>query len=127
MNIQRYEQAHLAGIVSLCEAEGWPSFGADLERAHATLTAPGVTSVVALDGELVIGFAYLLSDGHIASYLSMMATHVNYRRKGVGRALIDFAHPLTGAQRIDLVTDTAEDFYASYEHHRTFSGFRIYP
>ncbi|MFC9694944.1 GNAT family N-acetyltransferase [Kribbella sp. NPDC056951] len=127
MNIQQYQRTHLDGIVALCEAEGWPSFGADLDRAHATLTAPGVTSVVALDGELLIGFAYLLSDGHIASYLSMMATHVNYRRKGVGRALIDYAHPLTGAQRIDLVTDTAEDFYASYEHHRTFSGFRIYP
>ncbi len=127
MNIQEYERTHLAGIVALCDAEGWPSFGADLDRAHATLTAPGVTSVVALDGELVIGFAYLLSDGHIASYLSMMATHVDYRRKGVGRALVDYAHPLTGAQRIDLVTDTAEDFYASYEHHRTFSGFRIYP
>ncbi|MFB6724690.1 GNAT family N-acetyltransferase [Kribbella sp. NPDC056345] len=127
MNVQRYEQSHLAGIVALCDAEGWPSFGADLDRAHATLTAPGVTTVVALDGELVIGFAYLLSDGHIASYLSMMATHVDYRRQGIGRALIDYAHPLTGAQRIDLVTDTAENFYASYEHHRTFSGFRIYP
>ena len=27
---------------------------------------------------------------------------------------------------VDLVTDTAEDFYSSFEH-RTFSGFRIYP
>ena len=26
----------------------------------------------------------------------------------------------------DSMTDTAEDFYASFEH-RTFSGFRIYP
>ncbi|TDD49378.1 N-acetyltransferase [Kribbella antibiotica] len=127
MILQRYEHAHLAGIVALCDAEGWPSFGADLERAHATLTAPGVTSVVALDGDLVIGFAYLLSDGHLQSYLSMMATHANYRRKGVGRALIAYAHPLTGAQRVDVITDTAEAFYASYEHHKTLSGFRIYP
>jgi len=127
VNVRRYGHDDLAGVVALCEAEGWPSFGADLDRAHATLTAPGVTSVVALDDDLVIGFAYLLSDGHIASYLSMMATHADYRRHGVGRALIDFAHPLTGAQRIDLVTDTAEAFYSSYEHHRTFTGFRIYP
>jgi len=127
VNVRRYEHRDLPGIVALCDAEGWPSFGADLDRAHATLTAPGVTSVVAVDGDLVIGFAYLLSDGHIASYLSMMATHADYRRQGVGRALIAFAHPLTGAQRIDLVTNTAEDFYTSYEHHFTFSGFRIYP
>ena len=32
----------------------------------------------------------------------------------------------TGAQRIDLITDTAEDFYASLPH-RTFTGFRVYP
>ena len=52
MNITPYEHAHLAGIVALCNAEAWLSFGADLNRAHAVLTAPGVTSVVALDGEL---------------------------------------------------------------------------
>ncbi len=126
MTIAPYEHAHLAGIVALCEAEKWPSFGADLDRAHAVLTAPGVTSVVALDGDQVIGFAYLLSDGHIAAYLSMMAVHHDHRRRGVGRALVEYAAPLTGAERVDLVTDTADDFYASFQH-RTFSGFRIYP
>ncbi|WP_328998496.1 GNAT family N-acetyltransferase [Kribbella sp. NBC_00709] len=126
MTITQYEPVHLAGIVALCEAEGWPSFGADLDRAHAVLTAPGVTSVVAVDGDEVIGFAYLLSDGHIVAYLSMMAVHHNHRRRGIGRELIEHATPLTGAQRVDLVTDTADDFYASFEH-RTFSGFRIYP
>lgn len=126
MSVTRYEHIHLAGVLALCEAEGWPSFPADSERAHAVLTAPGVTSVVALDGELVIGFAYLQSDGHIQAHLSQMAVHRAYRRKGVGRALLEYAAPLTGAQRVDLVTDTAEDFYASFEH-RPLSGFRIYP
>ncbi|WP_272949107.1 hypothetical protein [Kribbella pittospori] len=40
--------------------------------------------------------------------------------------MLEYAAPLTCAQRIDLVTDEASDFYASFEH-RTFSGFRIYP
>jgi ribosomal protein S18 acetylase RimI-like enzyme len=126
VTITQYESAHLAGIVALCEAEGWPSLGADLDRAHAVLTAPGVTSVVALDGDQVIGFAYLLSDGHIAAYLSMMAVHPDHRRQGIGRKLLEYAAPLTGAQRVDLVTDTANAFYKSF-HHRTFTGFRIYP
>jgi GNAT superfamily N-acetyltransferase len=126
VSLTTYTRDHLAGIVALCEAEGWPSFGADLDRAHAVLTAPGVTSVVALDGELVIGFAYALSDGHLAAYLSMMAVHERYRRKGVGRDLIEYAFPLTGAQRMDLVTDDADAFYASFDH-KTLSGFRIYP
>lgn len=126
MTITQYEEAHLPGILALCEAEDWPSLPADAARAHAVLTAPGVTTVVALDGEQVVGFAYLQSDGHIQAHLSQMAVHREYRRKGIGRALLEYGAPLTGAQRVDLVTDTAEDFYASFEH-RTFSGFRIYP
>jgi ribosomal protein S18 acetylase RimI-like enzyme len=126
VSITTYTRDHLAGIVALCEAEGWPSFGADPDRAHAVLTAPGVTTVVALDGELVTGFAYALSDGHLTAYLSMMAVHHDYRRKGIGRDLIEHAFPLTGAERLDLVTDTAGAFYRSFDH-RTFEGFRIYP
>jgi ribosomal protein S18 acetylase RimI-like enzyme len=126
VTITRYLEAHLPGVLALCEAEDWPSLPADPVRAHAVLTAPGVTTVVALDGELVVGFAYLQSDGHIQAHLSQMAVHRNHRRKGIGRALLEYAAPLTGAQRIDLVTDTADVLYASFPH-RTFSGFRIYP
>jgi ribosomal protein S18 acetylase RimI-like enzyme len=126
VNLAQYERVHLLGIVALCEAEGWPSFPADHERAHAVLTAPGVTSVVALEGADVIGFAYLQSDGHIQAHLSELAVRADHRRKGIARALLEYAMPLTGAQRIDLVTDTADAFYASLPHH-TFSGFRIYP
>ena len=126
MKLAQYERVHLLGIVALCEAEGWPSFPADHERAHAVLTGPGVTSVVALDDGEVIAFAYLLSDGHIQAYLAELAVSVEHRRKGIARALLEYATPLTGAQRIDLVTDTAQDFYASLPHH-TFTGFRIYP
>jgi ribosomal protein S18 acetylase RimI-like enzyme len=126
VTITQYVQAHLEGVLALCEAEDWPSLPADPARAHAVLTAPGVTTVVALDGELVVGFAYLQSDGHIQAHLSQLAVHRAHRRKGIGRALLEYAAPLTGAQRIDLVTDTAEDFYASFQH-RTFAGYRIYP
>ena len=126
MKLAQYERDHLLGIVALCEAEGWPSFPADHERAHAVLTAPGVTAVVALNDGEVIAFAYLMSDGHIQAYLAELAVSADHRRKGIARALLEYAMPLTGAQRIDLVTDTADAFYASLPHH-TFSGFRIYP
>lgn len=126
MTVAQYEQAHLPGVLALCEAEEWPSLPADPERAHAVLTAPGVTTVIALDDDLVVGFAYLQSDGHIQAHVSQMAVHHAYRRKGIGRALLEYAAPLTGAQRIDLVTDSAEDFYSSFDH-KKLSGFRIYP
>ncbi|MGW1343739.1 GNAT family N-acetyltransferase [Kribbella sp. NPDC002412] len=123
--ITQYEHTHLPGVLALCEAEQWPSFPADPDRAHAVLTAPGVTTVVALDGEVVVGFAYLQSDGHLQAHLSLMAVSRTHRRKGIGRALLEYAAPLTGAQRIDLVTDTGEDFYTSLPH-RSYSGFRLY-
>jgi ribosomal protein S18 acetylase RimI-like enzyme len=126
VNITQYQHAHLEGVLALCKAEGWPTFPADADRAHAVLTAPGVTTVVALDGEEVVGFAYLQSDGHIQAHLSLMAVSQSQRRQGIGRALLEHAAPLTGAQRVDLVTDTAEAFYASFPHH-TFAGYRIYP
>jgi ribosomal protein S18 acetylase RimI-like enzyme len=126
MTVTQYQHAHLPGILALCEAEDWPSFPADPARAHAVLTAPGVTTVVALDGDEVVGFAYLQSDGHIQAHLSLMAVSRSHRRQGIGRALLEYAAPLTGAQRIDLVTDTAEDFYAALPHH-PYNGFRIYP
>jgi hypothetical protein len=53
VTLTTYTREHLPGIVALCEAEGWPSFGADPDRAHAVLTAPGVTTAVALDGDLI--------------------------------------------------------------------------
>jgi ribosomal protein S18 acetylase RimI-like enzyme len=126
VNITQYQHAHLPGVLALRESEGWPTFPADANRAHAVLTAPGVTTVVALDGDEVVGFAYLQSDGHIQAHLSLIAVRKTHRRNGIGRALLEYAAPLTGAQRIDLVTDTAEAFYAAFPHH-TFAGYRIYP
>ncbi|MBB5833953.1 GNAT family N-acetyltransferase [Kribbella italica] len=122
----RYDRAHLNGVLAICAAEDWPSFPGDPERAHVVLTAPGVTSVVAVENNEVLGFAYLQSDGHIQAHLSLMAVATPHRRRGIGQALLEYAAPLTGALRIDLVTDTAQDFYASFQHH-TYNGFRIYP
>jgi ribosomal protein S18 acetylase RimI-like enzyme len=122
----RYERSHLDGVLRICAAEDWPSFPGDPERADVVLTAPGVTSVVAVENDEVVGFAYLQSDGHIQAHLSLMAVATTHRRRGIGRALLEYAAPLTGALRIDLVTDTAQDFYKSFQHH-PYKGFRIYP
>jgi ribosomal protein S18 acetylase RimI-like enzyme len=124
--LSTYDERRLAGVVALCEAEGWPSYMEDPDRTHAVLTAPGVTTVVALIDDQVAGFAYLQSDGHIQAHLSLIAVSATHRRRGIARALLQYAVPLTGARRVDLVTDTADAFYSALPH-RTLSGFRIYP
>jgi len=114
----------LPGVIALCEAEGWPSLPADPERAHCILTNPGVTTYVAVDGE-VLGFIYLLSDGVLQAYIASMAVAVDHRRRGLGTRLIQEALVACGAQRADLLS-TADAFYGALPHRR-LSGFRIYP
>ncbi len=120
-------RSYLEGIVEICRHEDWPSFYTDPERTWRVLRAPGVSAVVALDGNHVVGFAYLQSDGEIQAHLSMIAVLPSHRRRGIARDLIEEAFQRCGASRIDLIsTDEGDQFYRSFPH-RAFSGFRIYP
>jgi ribosomal protein S18 acetylase RimI-like enzyme len=122
-----FAPGHLDGVLALCVAEGWPSLPADPVRALRALTAPGVTTVVALDGADVVGFAQLMSDGEIQAYLALLAVRADRRRSGLGRALVAEALRLAGGQRVDLLSD--DDAAAFYERlpHRRKHGFRLYP
>jgi hypothetical protein len=73
VEIRRFTREHLEVVLSLCEAEGWPSFPEDPERTMRVLTAPGVTTVVAIRNDHVVGFAQMLSDGEIQAFLANLA------------------------------------------------------
>ncbi|WP_079177339.1 GNAT family N-acetyltransferase [Streptomyces sp. MUSC 14] len=120
-----FDPAHLAGVLDLCRSEGWFTFSASPERAEASLTAPGVVALVAVEGTRVVGFAQALTDGVVQAHLSLLATAHDRRRTGIGRSLVQETLRRCGAMRMDLVTDTAEEFYAALPHRR-FHGFRIY-
>jgi ribosomal protein S18 acetylase RimI-like enzyme len=126
MEFRRFLPSDLPGVLRLCEQENWPSFPEDPARACRALTAPGVTTIVAVEGGAVIGFAQLLSDGEIQAHLSLIAVDSAYRRRGTARELIAVALRAAGGLRIDLVTDSAEKFYSSFPHFR-LAGFRLYP
>ena len=124
--VRPFEPGDLDGVIELCVAEGWPSFPDDPARALRALTAPGVTTIVAAEAEAVIGFAQLVSDGEIQAHLSLIAVAAEHRRQGLALAMLQEGLRLAGGIRIDLVTDSAPDFYAALPHHR-LEGFRIYP
>jgi ribosomal protein S18 acetylase RimI-like enzyme len=127
MLLRPYTRDDLPGVLDLCGAEGWPSFADDPDRAHRALTAPGVVTVVAVEGETLLGFAQLQSDGEIQAHLSVIAVDREARRRGVARALIEAALKAAGGPgRIDLVTDSAPEFYAAMPNVR-MTGFRLYP
>lgn len=118
---------HLDGVLELCRREGWPSLPDDPVRALRVLQAPGVTTVVACDGPLVVGFAELLSDGEIQAYLALLLVAEPYRRQGVARQLVHEALQRAGGLRIDLLSDKGSTgFYRSLPH-RAYDGFRLYP
>ena len=125
-DVRRFQPGDLGPVVELCAAEGWPSFPEDRARALRALTAPGVTTVVADEAGRVVGFAQLLSDGEIQAHLSLIAVHPDARRRGLARQMLRVALALAGGSRIDLLTDTAPDFYAALPHRR-MDGFRIWP
>ena len=125
--VRRFEERDLPGVLRLCVAEGWPSLPQDPARAMRVLTAPGVTTVVADDGDGVIGFAQMFSDGEIQAFLTSIAVDAGARGRGIGRALVDEALRLAGGDRIDLLSeDDATGFYESFPHRRK-PGFRLYP
>lgn len=127
VKIRAFRPEDLAGVLRLCEAEQWPSFPADPDRALRILTAPGVTTVVAVDGVDVVGFAELFSDGELQAFLANLAVDHRSRRTGLGRRLVVAALRLAGGERVDLLSeDPATDFYRAFPHFEK-PGFRLYP
>ena len=127
MEIQRFRADHLDGLLALCVAEGWDSLPDDPVRAVRLLTAPGVTTVVAVAEGNVVGFAELFSDGELQAFLTSIAVSARFRGRGIGRALVEESLRMAGGERIDLLSEEASvGFYDSFPHFRK-PGFRLYP
>jgi ribosomal protein S18 acetylase RimI-like enzyme len=118
---------HLQDVIRLCDEEGWLSFVADPQRTLRVLTAPGVTTIVALEGRSLVGFAQMFSDGELQAYLANIAVDRKWRGRGVGRELVSAALHQAGGERVDLLSeDDAQSFYTSFPHLQK-PGFRLYP
>lgn len=120
---------HLHGVVEICRSLGWDNFNHDPDLTRGSLTAPGVTTLVAVAGDTneVVGFAQIFGDGFLQAHLGLIAVDDNWRRMGIGRKLLQEAFARAGAVRMDLIaSDESLDFYRSFGH-REQVGFRIYP
>jgi ribosomal protein S18 acetylase RimI-like enzyme len=69
--------------------------------------------VIARDGRRVIGMARLLSDGVCNAYLVDVWTASQYRRQGVGSAMVRHLLEQVPGQHVGLQTDKAQPFYES--------------
>lgn len=83
-------------------------------------------TIVAVADGTVAGFAQMQSDGVIQAHLSLIAVANTQRGKGIGRRLVEEAFRHSDGQRVDLLSDTAAEYYRSFIH-KEMPGFRIYP
>lgn len=127
MKIVAYEPPHLDQILALCKAEGWVTFAANRARAARAMTNPGVTALVAIEEDRVLGFAQAVGDGAFGGYLCMLLVGEDARGHGIGKALVERTLVESGVLRLDLLSsEGAMSLYERFPHNR-IPGFRLYP
>lgn len=125
VEIVPFEPVHAEGVARLATAVQWPSL-TDPDLVRRICTAPGATSYVAVEDGEVVGWAQALGDGALQSHLSFLAVAPDHRRRGIARLLTVATFQSTGTLRMDLITDSAPEFYTSFPH-KTMTGYRLYP
>lgn len=68
--------------------QGWAERVRDLDRFRTMLEGSALT-VVAVDGDNIVGFARALCDGATNAYISTVAVAPDRRGQGIGRELVE--------------------------------------
>jgi GNAT superfamily N-acetyltransferase len=121
--IEPFATAHLGGLTALVAAEGWTEYSSDPERTYRALTAPGVTTLVALASGDVVGVIQVQSDGVIQAHVSMLLIERSWRGAGLGSRLLRQGLERAGGVRLDIRTRT-EGYYERLGATRSL-GFRL--
>ena len=105
--------AHFDGIIGLYRAHGW-THASDPTRLRTAIECSSY-SVVALEGDRVVGFARAMSDEAFAVYIADILVAPDRQRQGIGRtltgALLDH-YPMDRFHHQVLVAERgAEGFY----------------
>jgi ribosomal protein S18 acetylase RimI-like enzyme len=123
VSIHPFARAHLDGVIRLVAAEGWAEYADDPARTNRALCAQGVTTLVALAGEQVIGVIQVQSDGVIQAHVSMLLIAPEGRGHGIGSRLLREGLERAGGLQLDIRTRT-EGYYERLGATRSL-GFRL--
>jgi ribosomal protein S18 acetylase RimI-like enzyme len=122
-SIEPLTEARLDGLIALVAAEGWVEYADDPERTYRALTAPGVTTLVAVVREQVAGAIQVQSDGLIQAHVSMLLIGQDWRGAGLGSTLLREGLERAGGLQLDVRTRT-EGYYERLGASRSL-GFRL--
>jgi hypothetical protein len=123
ISIEPFTQAHLDGLIALVAAEGWTEYTDDVERTRRALTAPGVTTLVAIAGGHVVGAIQVQSDCVIQAHVSMLLIPRNSGGGGLVSRLLRDGLERAGGLQLDVRTRT-EGYYERLGASRSL-GFRL--
>jgi ribosomal protein S18 acetylase RimI-like enzyme len=123
ISIEPFTQVHLDGLITLVAAEGWTEYADDVERTRRGLTAPGVTTLVAIAGGHLVGAIQVQSDGLIQAHVLMLLIARNSRGVGLGSRLLRDGLERAGGLQLDVRTRT-EGYYERLGVSRSL-GFRL--
>ena len=124
MEIRMWSDGDFPAIQRISSAEGWTS---PTQRSDDSLFAwqHSWPALVAVEGEMVVGFVRGLTDGAITMYIAEMAVDVRLRGHGIGRALLEVCHALYPTTRLDLLAaDDARAFYRTCGFRAIHDGMR---
>ena len=121
--LRAWRESDFATIQCLSSSEGWTTFE---NRPRDALIAwhQSWPALVAADGEQVIGFLRSLTDGVVTTYIAEVLVAPEWRRKGIGAALLETCYSLYPSTRLDLLSTGAADSFYEAEGFRRFQGFR---
>jgi ribosomal protein S18 acetylase RimI-like enzyme len=123
ISIEPFTPAHLDELIALVAAEGWTEYADDVERTRRALTAPGVTTLVAIAGGHLVGAIQVQSDGVIQAHVSMLLISRSSRGLGLGPRLLSRGLERAGGLQLDVRTRT-EGHYERLGASRSL-GFRL--
>jgi ribosomal protein S18 acetylase RimI-like enzyme len=122
ISIEPFTRGHLEGLIALVAAEGWTEYTDDVERTHRALTAPGVTTLVAIAGGHLVGAIQIQSDGVIQAHVSMLLIDRNSRGTGLGSRMLRQGLERAGGVQLDIRTRTEAPRPARPSSHPTSPG-----
>jgi len=87
IKFREVEPGDYDGLRQFLSEQGWTDRVQDTDRFRTMLDKSDRT-VLALDGDSIVGFARALCDDASNGYISMVAVAPNRRRQGIGRELV---------------------------------------